>query len=617
MGSKTHMHSPPPSGSLRWTFPPTGGGTLQGFRDGGLEFFQSDSMSQMVREVIQNSLDAHDQALRNRPVIVRMRDLDVPTGMVGGGSLAKHVKSSISSARDDSDDDAVEFYEEALEMLGKPSIPALAITDENTTGVCNNKWEKLVYKEGTSNKEGQGAAGGSFGIGKNAPFAVSKLRLVCYSTLQSKGQARFVAKCKLVSHRNPDDSKEELQHIGYGNHDPRDVRAPVRGGDIPVPFALARNGCGVFVMGIDKESWKEEVKMSVVHNFFVAMHDGKLEVLVDDEWINQKTLEKFHFDDHMNRYYYEIIKSKKPLRIKGQFGSFDLGVIHGEKNMRNCVAYINRRGMLITDSKSRRSNPFHPRIGAGNFAAVIRAADDETDELVRKMEPPTHGAIETGRLKGDLHKRLTPQLKSIRDRIIGHIEKELNMDATNSADLSELAGVLPDVSGYDTPSKNTAGARFKETIERVKTPIPVHRPPKRGEKGHGAEGGGRKRARKSTAGRHPAATGPDRMPTEYVMNDASMLRCDYVLRMSFAMKQRAAKFEIRPAGEEAKQENAIQILQVSGVSGHDLAKLNDDNTIEVTREDGSEQTIIDVVIRQEEPYTSYEIVRIGDGGESR
>lgn len=88
MGSKTRMHSPPPSGSLGWTFPPTGGGTLQGFRDGGLEFFQSDSMSQMVREVLQNSLDAHDQALRNRPVIVRMRDLDVPTGMVGGGRKA-------------------------------------------------------------------------------------------------------------------------------------------------------------------------------------------------------------------------------------------------------------------------------------------------------------------------------------------------------------------------------------------------------------------------------------------------------------------------------------------------------------------------------------------------
>ena len=45
---------------IRWNFPPTGGGVSQGFNDSGQEFFKGNIMEHVVREIIQNSLDANN-----------------------------------------------------------------------------------------------------------------------------------------------------------------------------------------------------------------------------------------------------------------------------------------------------------------------------------------------------------------------------------------------------------------------------------------------------------------------------------------------------------------------------------------------------------------------------
>ena len=89
---------------------------------------------------------------------------------------------------------ADKFYAAAKAIIESDKITILRISDHNTWGLSgadqpdntNMPWTALVMSEGASSKDGTG--GGSFGIGKFAAFANSKIRTVFYSTLDSTGK---------------------------------------------------------------------------------------------------------------------------------------------------------------------------------------------------------------------------------------------------------------------------------------------------------------------------------------------------------------------------------------------------------------------------------------------
>src|SRR5690606_38400000 len=98
-------------------------------------------------------------------------------------------------------------FEQACSTLRKPLISVFTVEDYGTTGlvgpsVAGSPFHALVKGSGVSQKSSSDA-GGSFGIGKNAAFAVSTLRTVFYSTrYRSDGKDAFLAQGKaiLVSH---------------------------------------------------------------------------------------------------------------------------------------------------------------------------------------------------------------------------------------------------------------------------------------------------------------------------------------------------------------------------------------------------------------------------------
>ena len=65
---------------IKWHFPPTMGGESKGFVDSAKEHFRAGILENVVREIIQNSLDAKDTRYDDRPVIVKMNKIEI-----GGG----------------------------------------------------------------------------------------------------------------------------------------------------------------------------------------------------------------------------------------------------------------------------------------------------------------------------------------------------------------------------------------------------------------------------------------------------------------------------------------------------------------------------------------------------
>ena len=95
-------------------------------------------------------------------------------------------------------------------------IPCLRVSDRNTTGLRGDQWRALVKMQGVSQKPEMEGAGGSHGIGKYAPFAVSTLRTVFYWTCfleDGKEREKFQGKSVLMSHTNAEG--EETQGTGF------------------------------------------------------------------------------------------------------------------------------------------------------------------------------------------------------------------------------------------------------------------------------------------------------------------------------------------------------------------------------------------------------------------
>ena len=121
---------------IGWQFPHNSGGQSQGFRDGAIDTFSGRRLSGLVREVIQNSLDAHDDNAGG-PVTVDFSLKSIPkSDLADLDQLALHIDKCSEIAELHKTDDIKEFYDHAKDMIGrKHNIPVLVISDYNTYGL--------------------------------------------------------------------------------------------------------------------------------------------------------------------------------------------------------------------------------------------------------------------------------------------------------------------------------------------------------------------------------------------------------------------------------------------------------------------------------------------------
>src|SRR5699024_8173349 len=99
----------------------------------------------------------------------------------------------------------------ALEILSRENIKILRISDFNTRGLegaehaeLTSPWSSLIKEAGSSNKRED--SGGSFGIGKAAPFLNSKLRTLFYSSFDISGYPSHIGVANIMSFEKLDNT---------------------------------------------------------------------------------------------------------------------------------------------------------------------------------------------------------------------------------------------------------------------------------------------------------------------------------------------------------------------------------------------------------------------------
>lgn len=480
-----------------WIFPPTNGG-VDYVNDPSSAYFSDSPIPKLVREVIQNSLDAKDHRF-DEPVAVRFSEIEVERKHIGGAELSKHIASCLRRAENDNRSDAAASYRNALKVSRRARIRCLKIQDIGTTGLVGSHWDALVRQEGAVNKSAA-SAGGSFGIGKNAVFNVSDLHVVFYCTRYVEGRRGRVdllqGKAALMAHPNPQDPEDMLQHMGFYACEGGE---PISGRKtIPGCFELDEAGTGIFIMGFNPRStgnqWAQEVARAAAENFFYAIHNRRLRVEVAPLKgkaisVNHETLaslfndydaDKSDFNDYdadksESAYFYRAIRdaadSVDQTEPLGQLGRLKAYALFTEGAPRR-LAYINRNGMLITQSNELSANPLRPRNRTiwPDYAVVVMADTDAGDGWIRKMENPSHDSISPKQLGSEKDIRearnaLSAARRALRELIDAKADIQQYGEESN---LDELAHLFRDELDATMP-----GSR-ELTVKSIKTnPRPI------------------------------------------------------------------------------------------------------------------------------------------------
>lgn len=303
-----------------WNFPSNNCGEIIGIAASGVETFKGTPIKSLAREICQNSIDAilNDTT----PTRIEFKTFEITPNDIPDFSALKDVfDRALSFWSIQQSEKAKVFFNNAIKISNQPKIRCLRISDFNTTGLLgsdeeyNSPWCNLTKSQGTSDKSGSN--GGSFGIGKFAPYACSDFRTVFYSTLDSTGIEAYQGIARLTSFK--DEKGTTAQGIGfYGN--PKNSPAK-RQYSIDHNFQIrtaGNSGTDIYIIGFNGDTdWESKIVASILDGFLYAIYSEKLEVAVENTIINKNTLpelmisHKSFFEEHADEYYTTLISETK------------------------------------------------------------------------------------------------------------------------------------------------------------------------------------------------------------------------------------------------------------------------------------------------------------------
>lgn len=532
---------------IGWRFPPNNAGLIDGPNNSGIDIFAGNRLFSVVREIIQNSLDAVKPVEPGKPVkpvklCFSLDSLD-KNKFAGFKDIKPHLEASAQTAQDQGLNDAVRDYKHSIKIIkSTQNVPILSIHDYNTTGLTGEideqkgSWMALIKSTGCSQKDSIGSLG-SFGHGSKAPFAYSPTRSIFYFShiinKDGKPEDRFQGKSILQSHRDPNNPNSWTQSTGFYGH-VEDFK-PLLNGDVPLWARKLREsvtkdtGTSIFIPYTEyhKDLYQETI-IIVIANFFYAIKTGTLEVKVGGDTINKDNLKRYFrkceqiLKDGQNKRNTNYIKgcfksintilspSHKGVEKIPDFGNVNWYIRIGGDVLEKRVGIARSSGMLIT----RRPLLLQNFSNVNQFDMFICVKDPKGSEVFKRMENPTHDKLELNRIGTSDRGKVERAYNSFTSRIRKIIYRYAELDNRDEKVVLDFEGLLTG----ETDSGETDSGEIERgnRLRIVDGPTrPVSLPSSGGSKqgpgkpddalGSGFQGGSRQK--KTRGGQNQSSTG--------------------------------------------------------------------------------------------------------------
>ena len=427
------------------------GGEPSGFTTAGITGFSDLNPAAIVREIMQNSLDAAregNQAVANIRFEVEKSSLDQIPGIRRYRSVfnrAKQDQQKLRSGHQGLSDQAKDVAQAIEKCLSYEQCTTLFALD-NGIGLDGSRM-KAILADGLSVKSE--ASAGAVGNGHFVVIPASDLRYVLYGGLTKQGQMIGSGHAILASHQS--DNRRMGNKDGYFVKDLKyDLFDPyIFPQDNEIPEYLRsklewiadqwQSGAIVAVPGFNNfresnNSLWGMISKAAACSFFAAFAQKELRVEVvengeiqflDDTTIDT-TLNKFRDEKRTHSKFlsgsralaaFETVQVGQDVTVHTDIGNVSMKlreVTDGKTRIDLC-----RNGMWITDKlpgKLRESQftglkPFH-------CVLLLDAEDGEIHQLVRKAEGPLHNQLEIKKLTSrDERRKLTKAMEAIASKI--------------------------------------------------------------------------------------------------------------------------------------------------------------------------------------------------------
>lgn len=471
---------------IGWRFPPLSGGTRQGYTNNDIEVFKGQELiDNLAREICQNSLDAHlDNS--NEPVKVVFELKQVNKSQF---DVFSQYGECLNGCRDywgnEMDAKLSRFVTSAEATLQQESIPVLVASDYHTKGLSgshsgklSSSWEALTGSDGISVKSDENSAG-SYGIGKNAPFACSSLSMVFYNTLAEDNESAFIGVARLATLLNSDG--KPTQRVGkYQNNDEENESwKPIFDTDANAfrdCFTRTARGTDVIIVGFTQSiNWVKNVTKAVLKNFFVAISEGRLIVELKDATehrvIDVDTLSQIFSDlsdDQEMVATSQLYKAftapdcKKSLEV---LEADDVEVyIKSDSSYKRTIANFRATGMLV--------GTYFKRIFQ-HYAAVVIVRGQKLGELLKDTEPPRHNRWDYKQIEAsDKEKRKLARqsIQQIDDFVLALLKSQFEVVTEDTVDAAGVGEYIPDdIDGLGGQSEGDDILKVKIKIGKIKT----------------------------------------------------------------------------------------------------------------------------------------------------
>ena len=430
-----------------------GWGTSSGFTPAGIAAFDDLRPAAVVRELIQNSLDAARLA-NVRPARVLFKVTQAYRDEVPGmKSFEKTFQKAVRTQRDRTGSQAKQVIRRIDDALKRSKMDVLSVLD-NGIGLDTQRMNALL-SDGVSYKNDE--ATGTYGNGHSTAIPASDLRYVLYGGLTKDGSRICSGHAVLASHVEED--AEQLRSgdgflitgFNAGLNTLFDYAA-----DPYIPELIANNidtieedfghGTAVIIPAfnnlMESESLWEMVSHSASANFFAAIADGDLEVGVeidcgksdDNIWeLNQQNLEQnliHHSDKKFAAKFlngslaydaYQTYVSQNPEKVITKLGIAEVRI--REVPTGNTRIHLCRNGMWITDNIPSFGQKFADRIPFNAIVSLNAADGKDLHKLVRDSEGPLHNSVLLKRLRKNQQSQCREAFRWIVNWILNNTRK--------------------------------------------------------------------------------------------------------------------------------------------------------------------------------------------------
>lgn len=460
-----------------WNFPAVAGGQVNSINNAGIETFRGDELNSVGREVPQNSVDAqHDET---KPIIVEFKSFQLQTTDFPNQQEFLNVFDNCDATWKGHNEKCEKFIEQAKDILSQPTISFLRISDFNTKGLegankieLGTPWSSLIREAGSSNKGD--SSGGSFGIGKSAPAANSKLRTLFYDSLDIHGISSHIGVANIMSFEK---DLKITTGVGYftGDENSRAISGLL---GLDPNFERTEPGTDIYISAFNtNEPWENRLLHSILLNFFITIHQQKLVVRIEDVEVNHENLGELIMaledteDFCALKSYYHLLVSQdtvvvpSPEREYKTIGKFEAG----EATLFLTTGNDLNRRVLMTRKTGMRLFERGRISGSISFTGILMITGKKMNQLFKDLENPAHTKWETNRYEDDpkaAEKAMKDLFKFVRDTVHENFQTE----TTDTMDAIGLSDFLPDevAIGQGQEQKESLTTKIKEVKQKPK-----------------------------------------------------------------------------------------------------------------------------------------------------